>query len=60
MSITTYDRIIANRGCSMKVIGEFLNNKQEQGQLAISLCGKLEGIVGNYFVSQVTNGIFDA
>lgn len=59
MSITTNDRIIANRGCSMKVIDEFLNNKQEQGQLAISLCGKLEGIVGNYFVSQVTNGIFD-
>ncbi len=59
MSITTNDRIIANRGCSMKVIDEFLNNKQEQGQLAISLCGKLEGIVGNYFVSQVTHGIFE-
>lgn len=59
MSKTTNDRIIANRGCSMKVIDEFLNNKQEQRQPAISLCGKLEGIVGNYFISQVTNGIFD-
>lgn len=59
MSKTTNDCIIANRGCSMKAIDEFLNNKREQRQPAISLCGKLEGIIGNYFVSQVTNGIFD-
>ena len=43
----------------MKAIDDFLEYKPKPHQPAISLCGKLEGIIGNYFVSQVTNGIFD-
>lgn len=43
----------------MKAIDDSLTCKSELRQSAISLSGKLEGVIGNYFVSQVTHGIFD-
>lgn len=43
----------------MKAIDDFLACKLKPRQAAISLSGELEGVIGNYFVSQVTNGIFD-
>ena len=43
----------------MKAIDDFLACKLKPRQAAISLSGELEGVIGNSFVSQVTNGIFD-